>query len=73
MKYGALTHLRSKEIVGEHVSYSMFHQGNIMHDMILLTPPGQYHSYIVRNLLCGEIFMNQRGPRTIVATGDICI
>lgn len=40
--------------------------------MILPAPPGQYYSYIVRNLLHGEIFMSQRGPHTIVATGDIC-
>ena len=60
MEYGVLTHRRSKEIVWEHILYFMLHQGNIMHDMILPTPPGQYHSYIARNLLHGEILMNQR-------------
>ena len=66
----SMEHLHTIEIIGEHISYSMFHQGNIMYDVILPTPPGQYHSYIVRSLLHGEIFMNQRGPHTIVATGD---
>ena len=75
MEHGvwSITHRMSKEIVGEHISYSTFCQGNIMHDMILPALPGQYYSYIVRSLLHEEIFMNQRGPRTIVATGNIYI